>query len=200
MKKNTLFILPVIAGTLLALASCASTKTETKLNKVYVTNTTKVDLLPVSAIADEIDKYQLFQGTFGDKQMNAQAYVKANQDGIEVVLMNDFGGEVGTISYDGVNATMESSIIPEKMKPEYIILDLQNAYASTEKLKEHYSKYDLEFAEIKTNITTNNGGIRIAERAIAKDGKVIETITIGNGVITITNLLRGYEYRLTTAE
>ena len=201
MNKKHLPLFAAICLSAAAFISCGSTKVASNLEKVYVTNTTKVDVLPVDAIFPEFEKYQQFQGSFGDTTLNALAYIQAGPTGIEVLLMNDFGGEIGSISYDGANAKLDSSVFPKKLKAEYIILDLQNAYADTQKLKEHYSKYDLEFCEIKTNISTKDGGgFSVAERAIAKDGKVIETITIGNGVVKITNLLRGYEYKLTASE
>jgi len=200
MSKKHLPLLAAICLSAATFISCGSTNVASNLEKVYVTNTTKVDVLPVDAIFPEFEKYQHFQGTFGDTTLNALAYIQAGPTGIEVLLMNDFGGEIGSISYDGANAKLDSSVFPKKLKAEYIILDLQNAYADTQKLKEHYSNYDLEFCEIKTNVSTKTGGFTIAERAIAKNGKVIETITIGNGVVTIKNLLRGYEYKLTANE
>lgn len=201
MKKIS-FLMIIFA---ILFASCGSTKVEKpNLNKVYVTNTNKVDLLPPAALTAEIDEYQLFEATFatkdGEQKMNATVYLQADSSGIDIVLLNDFGIEMGTISYDGMNAAIESNIFPKKLKAEYILLDLQNAYIDSKILKEHYKKYKLDFDEISTNITTDDGGFSIGERHISKKGKVIETISIGNGSITIKNHLRGYEYKLTKAE
>ncbi|MBQ0052314.1 MAG: DUF3261 domain-containing protein [Treponema sp.] len=189
--KNYLFRIKLYALLTLSLifVSCASSNMAgSNLNKVFVTNTNRVDLLPTTAITENLEQYQFFEGNFGKDSFNSMLYLQADSTQITVLLLNEFGIEMGSIYYDGMNAILDSSIFPKNLKCEYILLDLQNAYADSLQLKEHYAKYGLEFAE--------NG----TERTVSKKGKTIEKITRADNQITITNLLRGYEYKLTSEE
>lgn len=175
-------------GAAILLSSCATTK----LNPVYVTNTKKLNLLPVTSIKNEIDSYQLFEGKFGDKSLSSLVYLTADSKGINVVMLSDIGVTLGEMSYDGESCTTESSILPSKLKAEYIILDLQNAYADYGELKAHYGQKKLDFLEEK-----KNGKIF---RKIMNNGNIIEEIIIDEKSVVIKNILREYEYKLTASE
>lgn len=171
------------------LFSCASSS---HLNKVYVTNSNRVDLLPTNAISKQIDEYQYFEGEFGEKSFSALLYLQADSQKIQILLLNEFGIEAGSIFYDGETAELESEFFPKNLKCEYIILDLQNAYADSDALKNHYEKYHLDFEEEFSDEKT--------VRKISKNGETIEEITIGENQIIITNKLRNYKYTLTKSE
>lgn len=168
------------------LISCASSKA----GKVFVTNLKRVPLLPADAISREIDSYQLFRGSFGASTLTAPLYLTADGNGIQIVLLNDFGLEMGTISYDGEHAEMEAPLFREA-KPEYILLDLQNAYADADRLTEHYGRHGLSFTE-----RIDGEGVH---RQVANGDEVIEDITISpdGSAVRIVNHLRDYEYNLT---
>ncbi len=177
-------LFPIFAAAMI-FASCASSS----LNKVFVTNLKRVSLLPPDAISKEIDSYQLFNGSFGEKSISALLYLTADKSGIQIVMLNDFGIEMGTISYDGESAEMDAPML-ENAKPEYILLDLQNAYADAEKLQAHYKKHGLTFTQEKTSDAIlrkiKNGDDEIEEITISNDGANVR----------IVNKLRGYEYNL----
>lgn len=192
MRKSNFSIIKCELSVLLAcifFASCASTS---PLNKVYVTNSNKVDLLPTAAISREIDEYQYFDGEFGGNSFSALLYLQADKNEINILLLNDFGIEAGSIFYDGKTAHLESDFFPKNLKCEYIILDLQNAYADFAALKSHYKKYKIDFEESSAPEKT--------VRKIIKNSKVIEEIGIEKDKITIENYLRNYKYVLTKAE
>lgn len=169
--------------------SCASTS---RLNKVYVTNSNKVDLLPTNAISRQIDEYQYFEGIFGEKSFSSLLYLQANQNEINILLLSDFGIEAGSIFYNGETANLESDFFPKNLKCEYIILDLQNAYADFSVLKNHYEKYKIDFEE--------NSNSERTVRKIIKNSKIIEEIKIEQDKITIENHLRNYKYILTKSK
>ncbi|WP_191014440.1 DUF3261 domain-containing protein [Treponema zioleckii] len=194
--RHFIFFLLTIGTFALQLIGCASTpKNQAKkssLSKVFVTNTSRVDVLPPDSILEEIDDYFLFEGTYGGKTLTATVYLTLNQNEISAVLLNNFGIEMGTINYDGTSAEVQSSLFPKKLKPEYIILDLQNAFASPENLKNHYAKYGFDFCEL-------DAGEQKTERQLLKKKEIIERIFIDKteNIIKIDNILRGYEYRFT---
>lgn len=180
------------------LISCASGGGGSSLGKVFVTNTTRVDVLPADAISATIDEYQRFDGKFGESEFGANLYLQADSGGIDILLLNELGIEMGSISYDGESARMDSSLFPEKLKCEYVILDLQNVYADFQVLKRHYKKYKLTFVEFVECPTEDS--VPKTVRVLSKKNDEIERIEIQEGKISIKNTLRGYEYTLKTAE
>jgi len=181
--------------------SCATNKnvetfTKETLSPVYVTNKIKVLPLPTNAIKEEISAYQVFSGSFKmkgiTKEFSSPVYLEADENGIVIMMLTDFGMETGTIYYDGKEAKIESSFFPKNIKCEYIILDLQNAYCDTDALKSHYEKNGLNFTEKLEDEKTI--------RSISNKKKVIEEITISKKEIIIKNLLRKYSYRLELCE
>ena len=168
----------------------------TSLNPVYVTNRIKVYPLPASAIKKEISAYQLFSGTFTmkgiTKEFSSPVYLEADENGIVIMMLTDFGVEAGTIFYDGKEAKIESSFFPQNIKSEYIILDLQNAYCEKDELKVLYEKAGLSFTEREEGEKTI--------RCISNKKKIIEEISISPNEIIIKNLLRNYSYRLEICE
>ena len=181
-------------GAVFLFASCATTK----LRPVYVTNTTKVQLLPTDAVKTEIDDYYLFEGVFGDKVFSSLAYLTMNSKETTVVMLSGLGVTLGEIIYDGKICTIDSAVIPDKLKPEYIVLDLQNAFADFGKLKNHYESSGISFAE--TVSCPAEGGEKATVRIISKGKDEIERIEITKKSVLVKNNLRKYEYRLTRSE
>lgn len=194
MKKHFLLISAIVLS--LVLVSCASSRNaeeKVHLNKVYVTNTTKVPLLPVSAIKEELDLFQIFEGKFGHKSFpNTMLNLQSDSEGIVILMLNDLGIEIGSIEYNGKSCVMNSSFFPKNLKAEYIVLDLQNAYADAEELKAHYKKYKLDFDETSAMVNGQEAKVR----TICKDGNIIEQIVLQNSNVEIKNKLRDYTYKL----
>ena len=184
---------------LFLLISCASTNKSAQnsksqhLNKVYITNSTPVSLLPPSSITQTVDSYQYFEGKFGARSFASMLYLFADSEKIQILMLNEMGIQIGSITYDGVFATMESTLFPKNLKCEYILLDLQNAYASEKSLKNHYESYKLLFE----SETLPNGE---SVRRIKKGSELIEEVHLGKTQIEIKNYLRKYTYILTLAE
>ena len=194
MKKHFLLTSAIVLS--LVLVSCASSRNaeeEVQLNKVYVTNTTKVPLLPVSAIKEELDLFQIFEGKFGQKSFpNTMVNLQSDSEGIVILMLNDLGIEIGSIEYNGKSCVMNSSFFPKNLKAEYIVLDLQNAYADAEELKAHYKKHKLDFDETSAMVNGQEAKVR----TICEKGKIIEQIVFQNSNVEIKNKLRDYTYNL----
>lgn len=192
LKKFPVFICLLI---LVTLTSCNSTKkieSESALSPVYITNTKPIQLLPPSSMNGQENCLQLLNGDFGTQSFSLLVYFEADENGIFMTLLNDFGTDMGNLSYDGSSVLFESAVFPKNMKAEYILADIQNAYYKVEDLKANYEAAGLTFEVV------NDGEKSI--RRIKNGKKTVEEITISGNFIKIQNILRGYEYKLTGEE
>lgn len=181
-----IFCILFVAGIFL---SCSSLKVnDATLAQVYVTDEDKVSLLQPSSIKQNVNAYQYFEGKFAKNEFASLLYLQADNTKIDILILNELGLEMGSISYDGKTTQMQTNLFPKQLKCEYIILDLQNVYADADELIAHYKKYNLDFKQTQSSSTIT--------RQLSKNNELIEEITITPTLITIQNQLRKYEYRL----
>lgn len=190
----------------LFMISCKSTEvtkpsakkiTATGLRPIYITNTKKVELLLPEYADGYIDTFRLLDGNFGNTSFSLLSYTQIDKTGISISLMNDFGTDMGNISYDGLKVVFDSAYFPKNLPGEYIICDIQNAFYDSAALEENYRNAGLTFEEILILWET---GTPEEIRKIYDGQKLIEEISNHDDTITIKNYLRGYEYKLTKLE
>ncbi len=167
--------------------SCATTK-QNLLRPVYITNTKKVSLLAPENTEHEFDGIQLLNGAYGDTEFTLMSYTQISSEGINLSLMNDFGTDMGFVSYDGTTVIFDSAYFPKALPGEYIVCDIQNAFYDSQSLKNLYEKAGLSFEVIDEN------GIQTRKIIDGKD--VVEEIQITDNSVLINNYLRGYKYKL----
>lgn len=194
-NKNSLFLIVLAVLSFISFFSCSSAKNleTSKISPVYVTNTKKYMLLPPSDMSKSVDSLQLLNATFGKQSFSVLAYIQADSNGISMDLLNDFGTDMGTLTYDGIEVVLDSAMFPSNLKAEYVIADYQFALYDFESVYGRLNELGLSFTES----TDKNGN---TTRILSNGNKVIEEIKIENGQIKITNKLRGYEYVLTESE
>ena len=195
-KSHALFFknaVPCMFGVLLLaiFASCATVKGRSMRYPVHVTNTRVVDLLSPDDIAFPIDALYMFTASFGTSSFYMQAFIQANEGGIFINLLNDFGSDMGTLTYTGNELSLASSVLPSSLKAQYIVADIQFAYYDADAVAESLRSAGLDF------IVTKDDGMEL--RRIMNGKKCIEEISISSSSVSIINHLRGYEYHLTEA-
>jgi hypothetical protein len=169
--------------------SCASTpKGVRKPNPVYLTNRAKYTFLAPSEIAGSIDQLQRVEGSYGDKNFSFLIYVKADSEGIDFLILNDFGTEVArvTLSPDGV----ASSGVAAQMglQVEYILADFQLAYYKADCLVKKLAGIGLVFTERHEGSTTI--------REVHDGDKLVTHIEFTEAGLLLENSLRGYTYSI----
>lgn len=173
-------------------ASCSTLKTEKRKEatdkKVYVTDKKSITILAPDELARDVDQLQLFTGEWNEKKITMQCYTVCDENGITVFLMNEFGIDMGTLSYKNGRVSVDSSFFPENIKGAYIIADLQNVYYDVSALERNYAHAGLAFKVIQLQDT---------ELRTIYDGNVlIEKIEKYENKIVIHNFLRGYRFVL----
>ena len=172
-------------------ASCATVRPRGIRYPVHVTTARVVDLLPPDDIAFPIEGLYMFTASFGTSSFYMQAFIQANEGGIFINLLNDFGSDMGTLTYTGNELSLASAVLPSSLKAQYIVADIQFAYYDADAVAESLRGAGLDFT------VTKDGDIEL--RRIMNGKKCIEEISISSSSVSIINHLRGYEYHLTEA-
>ena len=201
MKKIFNLISLACLSVTLLFVSCASAKNQTtdqtshksSLRPVYITNSKKVNLLSPEFTTRTIDEVQLLDGTYGDTSFTLMSYTQINSKGINLSLMNEFGADMGNLSFDGETVVFDSAYFPQALPGEYIICDIQNAFYNPVELEKNYKAAGLDFY---SELVLYEDGDSVEIRKIFNGKKLIEEITITDKKIEINNYLRGYKYTL----
>ncbi len=182
----------VLTGVLLlsavSLSSCATTKGQPKLSKVYITNTKSVRLLEPQNMAGSFDDLVYFTAKFGDQEMSFASLFQADETGINLNLLNEFATDMGSLYYDGSQIIVDSNVLPADFKAEYIVFDLQLAF---------YEINPLSLSLHNSGITFSCEQYPDKEIRNVYDGKklICQITKLGNKV-TIVNKLRNYSYTI----
>ncbi|MDR2741769.1 MAG: DUF3261 domain-containing protein [Treponema sp.] len=136
---------------------------------------------------------QQITGNYENHEWVMEAWVQADETQINMGLFNSFGGTLGDLSFRGQEIHFTSGVLPDSLKPEYILADFQFCFYKPEALAAALEDAGLTL---------------VTERQVAGDGGFRETRTIFDGkdrIIDIektpssvryTNHLRGYAYTL----
>ena len=177
--KKTIIILS------LSLFSCAS-RAEISENRLFsgLTDSAKYFLLPPSGIENSMDMFQRISAFYGGRDYILNAWVKADETGLDMTLLNEMGTNMGNLSYRNGAVTFSSAVFPQSIKPEYIVADFQLCFYNALLLRPALEDCGL------TLETTGNG------RRILSGEKVIIEIEKNSKSVRFVNNLRGYSYIL----
>lgn len=181
MKKLCLLFMCV----LFTLTGCISNSGYT----VFVTNTKPVKLLPPESFAGEtIDSLYSFELSFSDTTLSCLSWVTVSSSEIFLSAFNEMGISMGEISYTGDDLQYTSTFLPESLKAEYVIADIQAIFYEFDVLEQNYGKKGLD-------IVDEQGDAGIV-RNIYSGNNLVESIIFAGDSISLINYLRGYEYVL----
>ena len=182
-RKIIVFFLILIPG-IVCICSCASKSAAETLPFVWITNGSKFILLHPENIEKTLDGPQLISASFMGQNHQMITWVKSDETGINVVLLNEMGSNMGELSYQYGTLSFSSSVFPRSLRPEYIVADFQLCFYKAEALGKALREGGLSLQE------TENG-----RRVMQKNNTIIEIIKDTN-IIKIINHLRGYTYTL----
>lgn len=151
---------------------------------VYLTNSAEFTLLEPENIRKKIDMAQQISASFGNQEYFINAWVQADDSGMDITLLNELGANMGELSYRNGSLSFSSSVFPQSLKPEYIVADFQLCF---------YRTIPLRWALEACGLSLEESG---AKRLILQDKTPIIEIEQSSGSIKLTNYLRGYSYTL----
>ena len=165
--------------------SCAS-RASVRDNRLhaYLTEKSKYILLPPSGIEKALDMAQYVSASYGGRDYFLNAWVKADETGIEMVLFNELGANMGNLSYRDGAVDFSSPVFPESLKPEYIVADFQLCFYNPQLLRRALEACGLIFETQGSTRLIRNG----------KD--LIIKIEKTHNEVRLVNYVRGYSYTL----
>ena len=154
----------------------------------YLTNSAKYVLLAPEGIEKPMDMAQYISASYGGQDYFFNAWVKADETGMDIALFNELGAAMGDLSYRDGAVNFSSQVLPESLAPEYIVADFQLCF---------YDPIPLGRALKKCGLTleTRGAGSSGTRRVLTGKNLVIE-IEKTRDAIKLTNHLRGYSYTL----
>lgn len=131
-----------------------------------------------------MDNYQLVSASYGGRNYQMNAWVRADETGIDMTLLNELGANMGELIWRGEAVSFSSPVFPQSLNPQYIIADFQLCFYSAASVAHALEESGLSFEETETGRRVLNGNIVIIE------------ITKSQNVVRFVNHLRGYVYTM----
>ena len=170
---------------LLFFGSCASKAATRDSPSVYLAENSRFYLLPAYEIEKPMDMAQSVSASYDGRSYFMNAWVLADTSGIEMSLLNEFGANMGTLSYRDKKVSFSSPVFPKNIQGEYIVADFQLCFYNPLPLGEALKKCGLELE------TQGNGS-----RQILQGKNLIIEIHKTRNSVAYFNHLRGYNYTL----
>ncbi|MCL2441500.1 MAG: DUF3261 domain-containing protein [Treponema sp.] len=195
MKQFFLFSVCIIC-----LFSCTSAAGKNALH-VYLTDSSRFVLMHPEAIEKTMDMAQFLSAEFRGQNYFFNAWVKADENAIEIALFNEFGASFGELSYTAGNIHFSSAVLPrialQYIKPEYIIADFQLCFYAPFLLEKQLndSGLVLEITDSGSLHGSRHGSRDSTRRILSGNDVIIEIEKTGNSV-KLVNHLRNYTYTL----
>ena len=172
---------------ILTLVSCA-TQEKRSHAPVFITDRLQFILLPAMEIEKPMDGAQRITGSFGDQNFLMEAWVRADETGIDMAFFNSLGAGMGNFSFTDKAVSLASPVFPRNFKAEYLAADFQFCFYNPHALKHALESLGLVFQ-------VENGAYTEIRKIIAGKDTIIEIQKTVNQVRYV-NILRGYSYTL----
>jgi len=176
---------PAVILVLISLCSCTSKSFKNeKQYYVWLADNSKFVLLPPEKIEKSMDMAQFISASWQGNDFYFNAWVKADENGMEMSLFNELGANMGSLSYKDSFLNFSSPVLPKSLSPEYIVADFQLCFYKTDALYQALENCGLAL-EIDNTV-----------RRIQKGNNTIIEIELKQDTVIFKNNLRGYSYTL----
>ena len=172
--------------------SCTSV-TRKDILYINLTDSSKFILLPTEGIEQTMDMVQFLSAEIMGQNYFLTAWVKADENVIEMTLFNEMGASLGELSYRNGVIDFSSTVIPRPVlryiRPEYFVADFQLCFYDPFLL-------DKSLKDIGLVLETTDGDSRHGIRRILSGNEVIIEIEKTRNTVKLINHLRKYTYTL----
>ncbi len=183
------------------LTGCITQQVDT--NGVQIAKGIDIKLMSPQSFAKSISLTQLAQFTVGEEKHELLFQTEITQDKIVIVGLMPSGTRLFSLVYDGVNIESEGySQLIEKIKPKYLLADMQMSLWPIKKLRAHLNATSSCFISDICFIEESADGLI---RKLTNQGNEIISIEYQNkvsyqGKLKFVHNFRGYQIELTTLD
>ena len=163
--------------------SCSSPAVD-KRPYVYLTDHSKYILLSPDGIEKPLDMAQRISALYNGQSFYFSSWVMADENGIDISFLNEFGAAIADISYKNGTAGFSSAVFPKSFKPEYMIADFQLCFYEQDLVRRALKESGLVL-ETQDSF-----------RRVYSGKKLIIEIEKNPDTVKLVNHLRGYSYTL----
>lgn len=140
MKLPKFWKLAFLVGAVLA-AGCSSHRALAGSSaRIFYSDARSVSLIPPWENTFLTEENQHLSGTFGDRNFSGESWMLLSDSVIHVMLFGNIGNTLAELVYTKDSVSFESSVMDvKKVKPEYILADIQFCYYPKEVLERNFS-------------------------------------------------------------
>jgi len=183
-NKNGIAFFLLLAGGFLCF-SCASAAAGRETRPyVWLTDSARFFLLHPENIEAPMDNHQLLSASFDGQNFQMLAWVKADEAGLDMILMNELGANMGELSFRGMEVSFSSLVFPRSFGGEYIVADFQLCFYDPAVLRGALESIGLYFEQTDTG------------RRVFEGENLIIEIERSQNLVRLINHLRGYSLTL----
>jgi hypothetical protein len=147
-------------------------------------------LLPPGGIEKPMDMAQYISVSYGGQDYYFNAWVQADETGMEMTLFNELGAAMGELSYREGFVEFSSPVFPGSLKPEYIVADFQLCFYDPLMLSKA-----LKDCGLVLETAPSDAGDGTVRRILKRKNTIIR-IEKEQDAVKIYNNIRGYTYTL----
>lgn len=157
--------------------------------KIYYSDARYIQLIEPQNSGISVEENQLMTGSYGEKKFSGESWMLLNDTTVHMMLFSSMGNTIAELVYTKDSLAFNSKWMnAEKMKPEYIIADIQFCYYPASVLQKNFDAAGFTFVE------SQDGDV--LHRTLF-DGKtaILKMEKRGNKIV-LQNLLRHYSYQI----
>lgn len=173
-----------------ALSACTSHSVVAKnAAKVYYSDSRYIQLIDPQESKIAVEENQQMTGSYGEKKFSGESWMLLNDTTVHMMLFSSMGNTIAELVYTKDSLAFNSKWMnAEKMKPEYIVADIQFCYYPAQVLEKNFRAAGFSFVE-------NQQG-EVLFRTLSDGETLILKMEKNGNKIFLENVLRHYSYQI----
>lgn len=186
-KFRKLFFL--LVGALLVVGCSSERAFVGNSARIFYSDERSVPLISPEKNSFSVEENQHVSGRFGDRSFSAESWMRINDSTIHLMIFGNIGNTLAELVYTEDSVSFKSSLIDgEKIKPEYILADIQFCYYPREVLERHFRNAGFSFVEERQG--------DVLTRKLLENETLILKMEKTAKRILLKNELRNYSYSI----
>lgn len=178
-----------LVGALLAVGCSSERAFVGSSAQIFYSDTRFVSLISPQENSLFTEENQHISGTFGDRSFSAESWMRLNDSAIHLMLFGSLGNTLAELIYTKDSVSFKSSLFDgKKIKPEYILADVQFCYYPREVLERHFRNVGFSFVEERQG--------DVLTRKLLENETLILKMEKTAKRILLKNELRNYSYSI----